>query len=62
MQKISMSRKIVPSIQEAFDLFIRKCKVKNLTELSIESYKRKIIHFYEFIGSDTSLTIIQSIC
>lgn len=60
MNKISMSRNKVPTIQQAFDLFIRKCKVKNLTELSIESYKKKIIHFYEFMDGETSLATITS--
>ncbi len=60
MNKISMSRNKVPTIQQAFDLFIRKCKVKNLTELSIESYKKKIIHFYKFMDGETSLATITS--
>ena len=42
MEKITMSKKSDLSIQEAFDLFIRKCKIKNLTDLSISSYEKKI--------------------
>lgn len=40
------------TIEEAFSLFIRKCKIKNLTELSISSYEKKIVHFYEFKSKD----------
>lgn len=49
MEKITMSKKYNLSIQEAFDLLIRKCKIKNLTDLFINSYEKKMIHFYEFI-------------
>ena len=48
------------SIEEAFDLFIRKCKIKNLTDNSIRSYEKKIIHFYEFIDSNTPIDSINS--
>ena len=48
MNKIEMRKKENLTIEEAFALFIRKCRVKNLTELSISSYENKIIHFYEF--------------
>lgn len=48
MQKITMSKATTPTIEEAFELFIRKCKVKNLTEFSSESYQKKMVHFYEF--------------
>lgn len=53
-----MSKKSDLSIQEAFDLFIRKCKIKNLTDLSISSYEKKMVHFYEFIDKSEPITAI----
>lgn len=53
-----MSKKSNLSIQEAFDLFIRKCKIKNLTDLSISSYEKKMVHFYEFIDKSEPITVV----
>lgn len=53
-----MSKKSNLSIQEAFDLFIRKCKIKNLTDLSISSYEKKMVHFYEFIDKSDPITAV----
>lgn len=51
MEKITMVKKNNNiTIEDAFALFIRKCKVKNLTDLSIASYEKKILPFFEFIG------------
>ena len=58
MEKITMSKKSLHTTEEAFALFIRKCKVKNLTDLSIQSYEKKIVHFYEFYGKENLLTDI----
>lgn len=58
MEKITMSKKSNLSIQEAFDLFIRKCKIKNLTDLSINSYEKKMVHFYEFIDKSEPITAV----
>lgn len=58
MKKITMSKKSTPTIQEVFELFIRKCKIKNLTELSISSYEKKMVHFYEFIDKNEPITAI----
>lgn len=58
MEKITMSKKSNLSIQEAFDLFIRKCKIKNLTDLSISSYEKKMVHFYEFIDKSDPITAV----
>lgn len=58
MEKITMSKKSDLSIQEAFDLFIRKCKIKNLTDLSISSYEKKMVHFYEFIDKSEPITTV----
>lgn len=59
MEKITMSKKSNLSIQEAFDLFIRKCKIKNLTDLSISSYEKKMVHFYEFIDKSEPITAVS---
>ena len=53
-----MSKKSNLSFQEAFDLFIRKCKIKNLTDLSISSYEKKMVHFYEFIDKSEPITAV----
>lgn len=48
MKKITMQSNNQLTFDEAFDKFIRKCKVKNLTEKSIRSYEQKIRPFREF--------------
>lgn len=53
-----MSKKANLSIEEAFGLFIRKCKIKNLTELSISSYQKKMVHFYEFMDKSEPINTI----
>lgn len=53
-----MSKKSTLTIHEAFELFIRKCKIKNLTDLSISSYEKKMVHFYEFIDKNEPITAI----
>lgn len=58
MEKITMSKKSNLSIQEAFDLFIRKCKIKNLIDQSISSYEKKMVHFYEFIDKSEPITAV----
>ena len=60
MNKITMVRKNNLTIEDAFTLFIRKCKVKNLTELSISSYEKKIVHFYAFMDKSNQVNEITS--
>jgi integrase/recombinase XerD len=61
MEKIQMVKKTNNmSVEQAFALFIRKCRVKNLTDLSISSYEKKIIHFYEFMDSERPVAEIKS--
>ena len=60
MQKITMSKKSTLTISEAFEMFIRKCKIKNLTDLSISSYEKKMVHFYEFIDKNEPITTVTS--
>lgn len=50
MKRISMQRKSTVSLDEAFEFFIRKCKVKNLTDVSIRSYEDKVLPFKKFYG------------
>lgn len=40
------------TVRQAHELFIRKCRVKNLTDNTIESYERKCLPFFEFYGTD----------
>ena len=40
------------TFDEAFDKFIRKCEIKNLTDKSIVSYKQKIKPFKEFVDAN----------
>lgn len=60
MQKIVMSKKTNLTIGEAFDYFIRKCKVKNLTEQSIHSYQEKLKHFFKFLDKNEPITNVTS--
>lgn len=48
MKKISMKSQTILTFDDAFDRFIRKCEIKNLTEKSIRSYQQKIRPFKEF--------------
>lgn len=52
MKKITMNSNKNLTFDEAFDKFIRKCKVKNLTEKSIKSYEQKIRPFRKFIADN----------
>ena len=59
--RITMSqRDNTPTFDEAFEAFIRKCRVKNLTDESIVSYQQKIRPFMKFLKcSDTDLADIS---
>ena len=59
MEKISMTKKSNLTIENAFELFIRKCRIKNLTDLSIQSYQKKMVHFYEFKDKSEPITSIN---
>lgn len=58
MQKITMTKATDLTINDAFDLFIRKCKVKNLSDLSIESYQKKLVHFFEFMDKESPVATV----
>jgi integrase/recombinase XerD len=60
MNKITMTKKNNLTIEDAFALFIRKCKVKNLTQNSIHSYETKIVQFYKFISKDTPVNELNA--
>lgn len=49
MKKISMKSQSILNFDDAFDRFIRKCEIKNLTPKSIKSYQQKIRPFKEFL-------------
>lgn len=59
MEKIKLSKKTNLTIEDAFSLFIRKCKVKNLTDSSIKSYEQKITPFYEYVSKESQISIIN---
>ena len=51
MSRIAMSKSNL-DVNSAFDLFIRKCKIKNLTVESINSYQRKIMPFKKYTAEN----------
>lgn len=62
MKKISMKPKDNLTVQEAFDLFIRKCKVKNLSAQTIKTYEEKLKRFIEFVEPTTCVnTVTQDV-
>jgi len=53
MSRITMkNRRQDYTLSESFDHFIRKCKVKNLSEKSIKSYQQKVNQFFDFFGEE----------
>lgn len=52
-QKIQMTASGEKTVREAFELFIRKCNVKNLSAETIKSYKEKNKFFIEYVGEDS---------
>lgn len=53
-----MRKKSELSIDETFNLFLRKCRINNLAEKSIFSYTRKLVHFREFIDFNEPISSI----
>lgn len=50
------------SVESAYELFIRKCRVKNLSEATIASYNNKVIPFVEFCnGGDISAVTVDTV-
>ena len=60
MKQIKMRSKENLTVREAFDLFIRKCRVKNLSAQTIKAYEDKLKRFIEFVGADTEVSEITS--
>ena len=58
--KIEMTKKTDLTLDEGFDLFLRKAKVKNLSELTIKTYKYHFESLTEFMDESTSLNDITS--
>ncbi len=59
MSKIKMKSTENLSLTEAFENFIRRCKIKNLSEESISSYRYKIKPFLMYYGEESPLLSIN---
>ena len=59
MSKITMKTEENLTLTEAFNLFIRRCKIKNLSEESIKSYQYKIKPFIDYYGEESPLLSIN---
>lgn len=60
--KITMNQSKKLSVESAYELFIRKCRVKNLSEATITSYNNKVIPFVEFCnGGEISAVTIDTV-
>lgn len=53
MKKITMqnAKNTTITVEEAYEFFLRKCKIKNLSERSIISYEQKLKSFFDFLKS-----------
>ena len=60
MKKIEMKKNTEITVGEAFDLFLRKCKIKNLSDYTILAYQKKLAEFIEMMGADTPVSDIDS--
>ena len=60
LEKITMQKEKNLTVKEGFELFLRKCRVKNLTEVSIRSYEQKLKLFFVYLGEDSLLHCISS--
>ena len=52
-KKIQINLTSTLTLEEALELFIRKCQIKNLTENTIKSYKQKFSYFISFTGASS---------
>lgn len=59
MKQITMRKKENVTVQEAFDLFIRKCHVKSLSPQTIKSYQDKVKSFIEFVEPTSEVADID---
>lgn len=60
MKRITMSNKNNLTVSNAFELFIRKCKVKNLSNQTVKTYEDKLKRFIEYAEPNTPITEISS--
>ena len=58
MEKIKMAKRETITVQEGFNQFITKCKIKNLTDESIKSYNEKVKHFITYYGEEEPLQFV----
>lgn len=60
MSRITMKNRVQDyTLSESFEHFIRKCKVKNLSEVSIKSYQQKTRQFFDFFGEDRKISEVN---
>ncbi len=59
--KIQMNTSKNLSVESAYELFIRKCRVKNLSQATITSYNNKVIPFVEFCGGEISAVTVDTV-
>lgn len=60
MQKITMASLNNLTIEQAFTLFERRCKVKNLSHQTLTYYQDTFSHFKKFIGEETNIATIDA--
>lgn len=60
MKKIVMAKKENLTVQDAFELFIRKCRVKNLSTATIKAYEDKLKKFIDYVEPETEIKDITS--
>lgn len=59
MSKIKMKTEENQSLISAFEAFIRRCKVKNLSDETIQSYRYKIKPFITYYGEESPVNLIN---
>lgn len=59
-QKLTMSKTNNLTIEQAWNLFIRKAHVKNLSQYTLKTYKYHFDAFCRFTDKDQSLTTITA--
>lgn len=59
-QTITMKKSKTPTVNEAWDMFIRKCNVRNLSPNTIKTYNTHYGIFCEFISNETLVSEIDS--
>lgn len=59
MKKINMSKCTNLIIEDAFESYIRKCTVRNLSDKTIVSYKQICAKFFDFYGKRKYVSTIK---